>query len=65
MMERCREAAVWERVRSASASAPEPAAAPKEECKPKVHNKRPACQSGLSVCGSLPLLVGLVLLLRR
>ena len=63
MMNCQREAAVWERVRSASACAPE---VPKEERKPQVHNKkRPTCQNGLSVCGDLPLLVGLILLLRR
>lgn len=66
MMNRQREAAVWERVRAASSCAPEPVTAPKEECKPAVHNKkRPKSQNGLSVCGDLPLIVGLILLLRR
>ena len=65
MMNRQREAAVWERVRSASCCAPEPVEPPKEECKPVVHNKkRPTCQNGLSVCGDLPLLVGLLIILR-
>lgn len=63
MMERTREAAVWERVRAASACAPMPEVKPEPECKTAVH-KKCTPQSGVQICGGLPLLVLLVILLR-
>lgn len=67
MMDQVREAAVWERVRSSSAAAPQPEKKEEptqERAQNSARNNRSCRGSGFRICGGLPALVLAAVLFR-